>query len=124
NLSNMIAVSPNAGARANGTVAAWLWTPNNPYLTNVPPAIMTAGMLEGANVANLALLLAHDFPATRLPDALNTTALVTSSRGAAQWFGQTNTTHDGASAAQSADIGNNTATSMRFWVAGPITLNF
>jgi hypothetical protein len=59
-----------------------------------------------------------------LPDALNTGARVVSSRGSPRWFGQTNISHDGAHAAQSAQIGNNTASSMRMWIEGPIIISF
>jgi hypothetical protein len=59
-----------------------------------------------------------------LPTALNTSALVLSSKESPQWFGQTNISHDGQHAAQSAPIEKNTASSMRALVTGPITVRF
>jgi alpha-tubulin suppressor-like RCC1 family protein len=124
NLQNIIAMCANAGVRSNGTVAAWSWTPNNPLLTNVPPGLANVGALEGTANTTLALLLPRDTAQALLPTALDTTALVVSSHGSPQWFGQTNVSHDGANAAQSAEIGNNTASSMRMWIAGPVTVSF
>jgi hypothetical protein len=60
-----------------------------------------------------------------LSGALNTSNLVVSSRNSAQWFGQTRVSHDGISAAQSAQIGSNTASSMRMLCTnGPINVSF
>jgi alpha-tubulin suppressor-like RCC1 family protein len=124
NLQNIITICANAAVRSNGTVAAWTWTPNNPQLTNVPPGLANVGALEGTGSATMALLLPRDPAQALLPTALDTTALVVSSHGSPQWFGQTNVTHDGVNAAQSAEIGNNTASSMRMWIAGPVTVSF
>ena len=124
NFSNMIGVSINAGIRSNGTVAAWTWTPNSPGFTNVPFGLANVAAVEGNQNATLALLAVRDFQPLLLPDALDTTALVVSSRGSPRWYAETNVTHDGMHAAQSAEIGNNAASSMRMWVAGPVAVSF
>jgi immunoglobulin I-set domain protein/Ig-like domain-containing protein/VCBS repeat protein len=124
NVQNIIAICANAGVRSNGTVAAWTWTPNNPLLTNVPPGLANVGALEGTINTTMALLLPRDPAQALLPTALDTTALVVSSHGSPQWFGQINVSHDGTNAAQSAEIGNNTASSMRMWIAGPVNISF
>jgi hypothetical protein len=124
NLQKIIAMCANAAVRSNGTVAAWTWTLNNPRLTNVPPGLANVGAMEGTGNATVALLLPRDPAQALLPTALDTTAVVVSSRGSPQWFGQTNVTHDGVSAARSAEIGNNTASSMRLWIGGPVTVSF
>ena len=124
NYSNMIGVSDNAGIRSDGTVAAWTWTGNTPALTNPPAGLANVVAVEGYQSATLALMAVRDFQPLLLPDALDTSALVVSSRGAPRWYGETNITHDGLNAAQSAEIGNNTASSMRMWVAGPVSVSF
>jgi hypothetical protein len=124
NLSNMIAVSIDAGVRSNGTVAAWTWTPNSPTLTNPPIGLASVDSVDGFSTATLALLVPRDFQPLLLPDALDTGALVVSSRGSPKWFTETNITHDGLNAVQSASIGDNTASSMRMWVAGPVVVSF
>jgi hypothetical protein len=120
----MIGVSENAGIRADGTVAGWTWTLNAPGLTNVPLRLANVAAVDGSTAVTLALMTARDFQPLLLPDALDTTALVVGSRGAPRWYAETNVTHDGLHAAQSAEIGNNTASSMRLWVAGPVTVSF
>jgi len=90
----------------------------------VPYGLMNVGALDGASSLTVALLVNQKFPTTLLPDALDTAALVVSSHGSPRWFGQFQTSHDGVSAAQSAQIGNNTASSMRMWVEGPVTVSF
>ncbi|HEU5072265.1 MAG TPA: immunoglobulin domain-containing protein [Verrucomicrobiae bacterium] len=124
NLPGMAAVCANAAERTNGTVLPWAWTPNAPLLTNVPPGLSGVSALDGSTYLTLALLTTRAFPAVLLPDALDTPALVVSSRGSPQWYGQTGVSHDGINAAQSAEIGDNTASSMRLWVAGPLTVSF
>jgi hypothetical protein len=124
NFSNMIGVSIDAGIRSNGTVAAWTWTPNAPGLTNPPPGLANVVAVEGFQSATLALMAVRDFQPLLLPDALDTSALVVSSRGSPRWYAQTNVTHDGLHAAQSAEIASNTASSMRMWVAGPVSVSF
>ncbi|HTL71901.1 MAG TPA: immunoglobulin domain-containing protein [bacterium] len=124
NFPNMTAVCANAGVNPDGSVTPWLWTSSNPALTNVPYGLMNVGALDGASSLTVALLVNQKFPTTLLPDALDTAALVVSSHGSPRWFGQFQTSHDGVSAAQSAQIGNNTASSMRMWVEGPVTVSF
>jgi hypothetical protein len=124
NPPNMIGASTAAGIRSNGTVLAWTPTPNSPGLTNPPIGLGNVVAMEGFSTATLALMAVRDFQPLLLPDALDTSALVVSSRGAPRWYGETNVTHDGVNAAQSAEIGNNTASSMRMWVAGPVMVSF
>jgi alpha-tubulin suppressor-like RCC1 family protein len=126
NISNMIDVAANSSAkfavRSDGTVATW--SAGYSTSTNVPAGLANVGVLDaGANYV-MTLLFARDFPPVLLPDALDTSALVVGSKGSPQWFGQTSIAHDGVDAAQSAEIGNNTASSMRLWVTGPITVSF
>jgi alpha-tubulin suppressor-like RCC1 family protein len=92
--------------------------------TNVPVGLTGVQALDAGYRHCLALLSDRDFPPFLLPVALNTTNFVVSSKGSPQWFGETNVSHDGVSAAQSAAIGNNTASSMRTWVAGAVTVKF
>jgi len=124
NLFNIIGVSENVGIRSNGTVVLWNFNSNFPQLTNVPPRLANVISIEGSLRAELAVMGPRDFQPLLLPDALDTTALVVSSRGAPRWYAETNVTHDGLHAAQSAEIGNNTASSMRMWVAGPVAISF
>jgi len=125
-ISNMIDVAANINAkfavRSDGTVASWSTGFSNS--TNVPAGLANVGVLQAGSSAAVALLFDRDFPPVFLPDALDTTALVVSSKGSPQWFGQTSITHDGVDAAQSASIGNNTASSMRLWLSGPFTVSF
>jgi alpha-tubulin suppressor-like RCC1 family protein len=124
NLSNIIGVSDNAGIRSNGTVVLWNFNSNFPQLTNVPPRLANVIAIEGSLRAELAVMGPRDFQPLLLPDALDTTALVVSSHGSPKWYAETKVTHDGLHAAQSAEIGNNTASSMRLWVAGPVAVSF
>jgi hypothetical protein len=106
--------------RADGTIV----TGGLGVATNLPPGLARVWRLDGGNNHCLALLSDRDFPPVFLHNALNTSSYVVSSKGAPQWFGQTNISHDGVSAAQSAPIGINLSSSMRMWVAGPITVQF
>lgn len=124
NFPSMTTVSVNAGVKVDGTVTPWSWTPNYPSLTNVPYGLSHVGAVDGSPTTTVALLVRNKFSTTLLPKALDTDALVVSSRGSPRWIGQTNLNHDGVSAAQSAVIGNNTASSMRMWVEGPVTVSF
>jgi hypothetical protein len=126
NLTGIVAIAANAAVRWDGSVIAWTNASYGyvPQFANIPPGLGSVGAVDSGSGHVLALLVARDFPPAFLPDALDTPALVVSSHNSPQWFGQTNVTHDGADAAQSAEIGNNTASSMRLWVAGPITVNF
>jgi alpha-tubulin suppressor-like RCC1 family protein len=92
--------------------------------TNVPPGLVNVAVIEAGADHGMGLLTTRSFPPVFLGNALDTTNLVVSSKGSSQWFGQTNTTHDGLHAAQSGPIGSNTASSMRMWVAGPVTVSF
>ena len=125
--SNIIAVAaggfnagPEFAVRADGSIM----TGGISVATNVPYGLAKVWRLDAGNTHCLALLADRDFPPVFLHNALNTSSYVVSSRGAPQWFGQTAVTHDGVSAAQSAPIGNNLSSSMRMWVAGPVTVKF
>jgi len=89
-----------------------------------PPGLANVSSLSAGSYHYVALLSDRDFPPVFLHTALNTTNFVTSSKASAAWFGQTNISHDGISAAQSAAIGNNASSSMRMWVAGPVQVSF
>lgn len=125
-VSNIIgaAVADSSGAKllvsSNGTIVTSGLSP----ATNAPSGLASVWTLDAGYNHGLALLSAQNFPPVFLPDALNTTALVVSSKNSPQWFGQTNTTHDGVAAAQSAAMSDNGVSSMRLWVAGPITVSF
>lgn len=130
NLSNVIAVAASSGnpldfaVLQDGSVA---WAQANGVInasTNVPYGLTSVQALDAGYQHCLALLSDRQFPPTPLNNALDTSNFVVSSRGAPQWFGQTNITHDGTNAAQSAPIGNNSSSSMRMWVVGPITASF
>jgi alpha-tubulin suppressor-like RCC1 family protein len=114
---------PEFVVRSDGSIAISTNAYSNPA-TNVPYGLTSVQTLDAGYSHCLALLSDRDFPPVFLHMALNTTNLVVSSQGSAQWFGQTNISHDGFSAAQSAAIGNNTASSMRTWVYGPTSAKF
>jgi alpha-tubulin suppressor-like RCC1 family protein len=125
--SNIIAVAaggfsagPEFAVRADGSII----TGGSSVATNVPYGLAKVWRLDAGNTHCLALLVDRDFPPVFLHNALNTSSYVVSSKGAPQWFGQANISHDGASAAQSAPIGNNLSSSMRLWIGGPITVQF
>jgi hypothetical protein len=105
----------------DGTVVAW---GNAGSVTNTPLGLANVAVLDSGANHLLALLADRPFPPVLLPSALNTSALVLSSKESPQWFGQTNISHDGQHAAQSAPIDKNTASSMRTLVTGPITVRF
>jgi alpha-tubulin suppressor-like RCC1 family protein len=125
--SNIIAVAagganlgPEFAVRSDGTIM----TGGLGIATNVPYGLAKVVRLDAGYNHCLALLADRDFPPVFLHNALNTSSFVVSSKGGPQWFGQTNISHDGISAAQSAPIGNNLSSSMRMWVAGPVTVQF
>ena len=127
NLSGIIGVAstfsgPEFAVRSDGSVA-WGGSIVN-AATNVPYGLTSVRVLDAGYSHCLALLSDQDFPPMLLHNALNTSNYVVSSKGSPQWFGQTNISHDGTNAAQSAAIGNNTASSMRTWVAGPVKVKF
>jgi hypothetical protein len=127
NLSGIISVAstysgPEFAVRSDGSVA-WGGNAVN-AATNVPYRLASVRVLDAGYNHCLALLSDQDFPPVFLHNALNTSNYVVSSKGSPQWFGQTNISHDGTNAAQSAAIGNNTASSMRMWVAGPVQVKF
>lgn len=109
--------------RSDGTVAAWSASSADAS-TNLPAGLANVSVIDAGEQHAIALLTDRNFPPVYLSDALNTPALVVSSKGSSQWFGQTNVNHDGLHAAQSGPVGSGTASSMRMWVTGPITVSF
>jgi hypothetical protein len=130
NLTNIIAVAAASGSPLDFAVlqdGSIAWAIVSGYAnaaTNVPYGLSCVQVLDAGFTHAVALLSDRDFPPVFLDVALNTTNFVVSSKGSPQWFGQTNISHDGVSAAQSAPIGKNLSSSMRMWVAGPITASF
>ncbi len=127
-LSNIVAVTATASqmqfaVRADGTITNWGRT--GIQASNVPPLIVRPWSLDGGYDNVVALFTTNAFPPVPLYTALDTSALVVSSRSSPQWFGQTNFTHDGLHAARSAALGNNTASSMRMLATnGAIKVSF
>ncbi|MEO7298408.1 MAG: immunoglobulin domain-containing protein [Verrucomicrobiota bacterium] len=109
--------------RSDGTIAAWSASSADAS-TNLPVGLANVSVIDAGEQHAIALLTDRNFPPVYLSDALNTPALVVSSKGSSQWFGQTNVNHDGLHAAQSGPVGSGTASSMRMWVTGPITVSF
>jgi alpha-tubulin suppressor-like RCC1 family protein len=124
-VSNAIDIAANtsvgAAVRPDGTVGAWGAVGAS---TNVPFGLANVTVLDAGQSHFMALLKERVFPPVFLSDALNTSALVVSSKSSAQWFGQRSISHDGQHAAQSAPVDRNTASSMRALVTGPITVRF
>jgi len=63
-------------------------------------------------------------PPNPLADALDGAGLVWSTGGDANWFSQTNTSHDAVDAAQSGDIGDSQSSWIETTVTGPGTVSF
>lgn len=59
-----------------------------------------------------------------VPDALDAPAMPWTLGGAVNWFGQTNTTHDGVDAAQSGDISDNQTNWVETTLTGPGVLSY
>lgn len=111
--------------RANGTVGGWSSAFSPDVLTNFPAGLTNIIAINGGENSMIALRMTNRTSVpVPLSAALDTTALVVSSRGSSQWFTQTNTTHDGAYAARSGLIGHGTASSMRLWTNGPVQVTF
>jgi hypothetical protein len=74
----------------------------------------------------ICLILFHEAAAQAqtLAEALNTTNLTWTTSGNAEWFGQTNVTHDGIAAVQSGLISVGQSSRLQTIVAGPGTLSF
>lgn len=110
------------GVRTDGSISAWGAT--GPA-TNVPAGLPRLRVIDGGYGGFIALCTPQDFDSTFLHTALNTSNIVVSSRTAAQWYPQHAVTHDGVSAARSATIGGNTASSMRTLITnGPVNVGF
>jgi hypothetical protein len=110
--------------RANGTVTGWSSSYGTDVLTNFPAGLTNIIVIDGGEGSMLALRMNRTSLPVNVSDALNTTALVVSSKGSSQWFTQTNVTHDGLHAARSGAVGHGTASSMRLWTNGPVTVSF
>jgi uncharacterized delta-60 repeat protein len=76
-----------------------------------------------SSVASLTILPAPDW-LLALVNALDATNLVWSPGGDANWFSQTNTTHDGVDAARSGIITNSQSSTLETTVSGPGRLNY
>jgi hypothetical protein len=128
--SNILAVTAthsgfNFAVQADGFVTNWgQYQSYTPAVTNVPSFIFKPWTLDGGYDNCVALFTTNDFPPIPLSIALNTSNIVVSSRSSPQWFGQTRITHDGKHAARSADLGSNTASSMRMLTNGPCKVTF
>ncbi|MGZ4964793.1 MAG: hypothetical protein ACXWC8_19725, partial [Limisphaerales bacterium] len=108
--------------RSDGVISTWGATG---IASNVPSGLANLSVVDGGYNNFVGLCGAIELPPVFLPVALNTSNVVVSSRNAAQWFGQTSVMHDGSSAARSARIGSNTASSMRMLVTnGPVNVSF
>ncbi|MGZ5528818.1 MAG: hypothetical protein ACXWJB_09120, partial [Limisphaerales bacterium] len=128
-MSNVVAVTGTSSAanfavRGDGTIAKWGHT-NGIEVTSMPAFVSRPWALDGGYANVVALYTTNDLPSVPLYTALDTTALVVSSRSSPQWFGQTNVTRDGQHAARSAALGNNTSSSMLMLATnGPIKVSF
>jgi len=109
--------------RSDGTVALVTGIASE-ITTNIPAGLTNVSVIDAGEQHVTALLTTRGFPPVYLPNALDTTNLVVSSKGGSQWFGQTNVTHDGSHAAQSGPLGSGTASSMRLWTTGPRNISF
>jgi hypothetical protein len=109
------------GLRTDGGLLTW---GASSVASFIPGGLPRLRVVDGGYNNFIALCTAEKFDPVLLHTALNTTNLVVSSRNAAQWYAQHDVTHDGVSAARSATIGRNTATSMRTLVTGPAQIGF
>jgi alpha-tubulin suppressor-like RCC1 family protein len=96
----------------------------NDGTTNAPADLSGLSVIDSGSSFCVALATTRELHPVTLSEGTDSTNLVVSSKGSPQWFGQTNITHDGMDAAQSAEIGRNTASSMRMFVDGPVSIRF
>ncbi|HMP82275.1 MAG TPA: kelch repeat-containing protein, partial [Verrucomicrobiota bacterium] len=75
-----------------------------------------------SSVAVLVVTLSPD--ALALANALDNTSFAWSNSGVANWFAQTNVTHDGVDAVQSGEVGQFQSSTLSTTVVGPGTLSF
>lgn len=126
--SNIVSVAgTGAGTllavKSDGTIMNWAI----PSLvsSNIPNDLYAPAAMSGGNSMVVAMFASTPFPSMLLNQALDIDATVVSSDGSAKWFAQTNISHDGQHAARSAEIGRNTASSMRMFITnGPVTVSF
>ncbi|MDB6059225.1 MAG: Immunoglobulin I-set domain protein, partial [Verrucomicrobiales bacterium] len=110
------------GVRVDGGLYSW---GGSGLATNIPAGLPKLRVFDGGYNGYIALCTAPDFLPVFLHTALNTSNFVVTSRNSAQWYAQGAVTHDGVSAARSATIGRNTASSMRTLITnGPVTVGF
>jgi hypothetical protein len=110
------------GVRMDGSSLTW---GGSGPVTNIPPGLPKLRIIDGGYGGFVALCTVADFDPIFLHTALNTSNIVVSSRNSPQWFAQHDVTHDGVSAARSAPIGRNTASSMRMLMTnGPTQVSF
>ena len=126
--SNIVSVAGSGNGtllavKSDGTVTNW----GIPTLvsSNLPNELYAPAAMAGGSSFVLAMFASTPFPTMLLNQALDIDATVVSSDGSAKWFAQTNISHDGQHAARSAEIGRNTASSMRMFITnGPVTVSF
>ena len=127
NLTNIIEVVATdnlnkMAVRSDGTVVVWT---SNTLVPTAPAGLAGVVAADAGSTHFVTLLSPRPFPPVFLSTALDTPALVVSSRSSPQWYGQTQITHDGKHAARSAQIASSTASSMRMLVTnGPINVSF
>ncbi|MGZ5543059.1 MAG: immunoglobulin domain-containing protein [Limisphaerales bacterium] len=126
--NNFLAIASTAtatelGVGVDGSVHVWGGFGDT--TTNIPGGLPKLRVIDGGYGEFLALCTLPDFQPLFLHTALNTSNLVVSSRNSPQWYAQSNVCHDGFSAARSASIGRNTASSMRTLITnGPVAVSF
>jgi hypothetical protein len=110
--------------RTDGTVSGWSSAFSYDPTTNFPSGLTNIIAIDAGEQHVLALKMNRRFSPVTLFAGLDTTNLVVSSKGSSQWFAQTNVSYDGLHAAQSGFIGHGTASSMRLWTVGPVSVSF
>ncbi len=126
-VSNVISVASSAWAKwavtGEGRVVR-VSASSGDSTTNMPGTVSGISVIDAGNDHILALATTRDLSAVTLSQATDNTNLVLSSKGAPQWYAQTNSTHDGVDAVRSAEIERDTASSMRMFVTGPVSMRF
>ncbi len=117
NGTNWTPLGSGIGGVYNPRVFALAATSDSVY---VGGDFLTAGGKLSACVARANL---GEAPATLL-DALDNASFIWSTGGVANWFAQTNVTHDGVDAAQSGPVGRYQSSILNTTVTGPGTLSF
>ncbi|MGO8678611.1 MAG: immunoglobulin domain-containing protein [Limisphaerales bacterium] len=114
---------------------SYLWQLNGTNLPGATGQRLTLSGLQPANAGGYRVVVTNSFGMATsrvaqlvvlpsLAQALNTTGLVWSTAGDAGWWVETNVTHDGVAAAQSAHINTGQQSSIWTYVTGPGALRF